>query len=238
MWRIGAIAAGLAMTAFAQTRTPLDSDAVLDLHLTVPFRDEAIGHPDLVRFRKAMMQAAKRHDLKAILDAADPDHVTGCSLDALPQDGGKTRGLHVLRDYFAQANKEIDPWSAFYDSLARGGVLSQGATLFSSNYAMWTFPDDQVGTLGAESFMVINGANIPVFERPSPHSKIIARLSYNVAFPEGSKADKRWQQIEFQRGRRGFVLSKNLVSPTLDLTTSFELLHGRWRLTGIHGPCE
>ena len=236
MWRIGTIVLGLAMTVVARTGTPWDPEAVLDKHLTVAWRDDAVGHPDLVLFRESLMQAAKRHDLKVVLEAADPDRVTGCSLDALPEEVEKTRGLHVLREYFPQASKEFDPWSTFYESLSSGGVLSEGGSVFTSNYAVWTFPDDLVGALGKEYFLVINGTRIPVFERPSSDSKIITRLSYNIVLPE-SGWDKRWVQIEFQRGRRGFVLSKNLISP-IGFSTSFELRQGKWRLTGIHGYCE
>jgi hypothetical protein len=237
MLRIAAIVVGLAVTAVAQVGTPLDPDAVLDKHLTVPWRDDAISHPDLVRFRESLMRAAKRRDLKAILESSDPDRVTGCSLDAPPEDVETTRGLHVLRDYFEQASKEFDPWSGFYDSLSSGGVLSEGGRRFTSNYAVWNFPANRVGALGPEYFFVMNGADIAVFERPAPDSKIVARLSYNIVIPEESKAGKRWQKIAFGRGKRGFVRSKNLISP-IGLSTSFELRLGRWRLTGIHGYCE
>jgi hypothetical protein len=236
MRRIGGIVLGLAMIAAAQTGRSQGPEAVLDKHLTVAWRDDAVGHPDLIRFRESLMQAAKRHDLNAVLEAADPTRVTGCSLAELPEDVEKTRGLHILREYFAQTGKEFDPWSDFYGSLSSGGVLSEGGRLFKSNYAVWTFPDGLAGTLGAEYFLVINGIGIPVYEQPSSDSKVVTHLSHNLVVPE-TGGEKRWVKIEFERGRRGFVLSKNLISP-IGLSTSFELRQGRWRLTGIHGYCE
>lgn len=236
MWRSGVIAFGLTVAALAQSG-PISPGAVLDEQLTVPWRDDAVGHPDLIRFRETLMRAAKRHDLNAILATADPDDQSVCTLDAMPGEAPKVTAADTLRAYFAQSGPGFDPWSSFYDSLASGGVLEADGKSFSSNYAMWTFPSEKTGTLGAEYFNVINGANVPVYERPSSTSRILAHLSHNVVILTDAKVDSGWQQIEFRRGTRGFVLSKNLISP-VDATARLTLRHGRWKLTGISGYCE
>ncbi len=236
-WHICVIAFGLAAAALAQSG-PISPKPVLEEQLTVPWRDDAVGYPDLIRFRETLMRGAKRHDLTAILATADPDDQNVCTLDAMPGEAPKVTAADTLRAYFTQpSSKEFDPWSSFYDSLASGGVLEADGKSFSSNYAMWTFPAEKTGIVGAEYFNVINGTDVPVYERPSSTSRVLARLSHNIVIPGDAEAGSGWQQIEFRRGTRGFVHSKNLISP-IGMTARITLRHGRWKLTGFSGYCE
>lgn len=171
------------------------------------------------------MHAARRHDLHTILATADPDF-RGCDM----------HGLEDLRRFFTRI-EEPNPWKWFYESLSQGGVLSSDGTKFSSNYAVSLFPDQSVGRFGPEYFRVVRGANVPVYERTDTASRVVAHLSDDIVIPKNPIIEKGWQQIEFQKGQFGFLVSTHLIDPT-GMSVRMQKRNGRWRLTGISTYCD
>lgn len=219
------VLAGCATASFAQTGSPRDPETILDEGLKVPWRDDGVGHPDLIAFRNRLITAIKNHDAQTILQAADSDF-RGCDM----------QGLDGLRKYLLACSRYPGGWGALYDSLTEGGVLSSAGTVFASNYAVSLFPQEKTGVIGPEYFNVIAGRNVPVYEHPSSASRIFIRLSSNIVIPVGA-VKSGWQQIEYKRDRRGYIAAKDLLSP-IGMSIEMKRRNGRWRLTGIITYCD
>jgi hypothetical protein len=211
----------LTANVIAQNELATDIESVLEKGLTVRWRDDAIGHPDLIVFRDQLKKAAREHDAQVILKAAAPDF-RGCDM----------RGIDDLRKFL-----EEPIWSDFYKSLREGGILSPDGRSFDSNYAVWTFPRHRVGLFGPENFRVINSINVSVLEHPNPRSRILGSLSYNLVIPEESLVENGWQRVEFRRGQYGFIDSKYLIDP-IGMSVRMRRLGDRWRLVGIATYCD
>ena len=198
----------LAITAFGQERY-------------VKPVDEASQDPTFAAFRKKLIAAAERRDLRYVKSIMDPKINLSFG------------GYEGVKDFEALWKDKDEFWKEFLAVLKNGGVwMREGGrrTMFTAPYSFSAFPDD----LDSFEYFVIFGSDVRLRKSPGMDGEIITQLSYNVVKlvddPANQAEKPKWFKISTLGGTTGYVSAEYVRSP-IDYRAGFEKKRGRWVIT-------
>jgi len=196
-----------------------------------PF-DEAPRDRSFAAFRDGLIKIVDARDLNALQRHFHKNVRMGFG----GQDGRK-EALKVMRG-------DAKRWQTLARILRRGGRFERtkwrcrtkdGAKPcvlpgFIAPYTYWANPPS-----GRDAYetMVIIGSGVNIRANPNRSARVVARLSYRiVATPKKPRKNvpDDWVEIEWPRGKRGFVARRFAVSP-IDYRVGFVKENGRWQMT-------
>lgn len=157
--------------------------------------DEATREPSLVKFRDDLLAAVRRHDVNAVMNAADPKIRTSF---------GAGGGAAEFRRQLEQPGSRA--WSELERILALGGTFQKGGDVqrFWAPYVYSAWPES-----GPDAFvaLAVTDKDVPMHATNDPSSPAIATLSYDIVTPAGK------DKFKTADGRVGWVDPKFLRSP-------------------------
>ena len=175
--------------------------------------DEAKKDPSLAAFRDGLLAAVRRHDVDAVVAAADPKIRTSF---------GAGGGAEVLR----QMLQRPETWTDLEQILSLGGTFVAGSReAFFAPYVYSAWPEAH----DAFTALAVIAENVPLKE--SPTGATTATLSYNIVDRVGDPHEG-WQKIKLSDDRTGFVETKFLRSP-IGYRAGFNKSGKNWRMTAL-----
>lgn len=191
------------VSSLAQIR-PDDDETLFPQPKVIPV-DQATKDPSLVHMRAQLMNALRACDAKSVLAFANPNVKLGVAWKDFEGD---------FRDLLAGPKRDRQICEAMYESLRLGGLLRSRDT-FESNYVALQFQGDTDRVYcDGTTYRVITGKNVPVLARPSSGSPVVQQLSYDVVLIRlEDSPQKLWRQVEYAKGKFGFVKSKYIADP-------------------------
>ncbi len=175
--------------------------------------DDAKKDPSLAAFRDDLLAAVRRHDVDAVVAAADPKIRTSF---------GAGGGVEVLR----QMLQRPETWADLEQILSLGGTFVAGSReAFFAPYVYSAWPESH----DAFTALAVIAENVPLKE--SPTGPAIATLAYDVVDRVGDPHDG-WQKIKLSDGRTGFVETKFIRSP-IGYRAGFNKTGKNWRMTAL-----
>ncbi len=191
--------------------------------------DEAKKDASFFAFREKFIAAAKKRDVKFLLDALDRD-VKGSF--------GGDSGIADFKRLWKLDQPNSKLWKELLTVLTGGGTFVKDAGIknkqFCAPYSFTLFPPD----LDAFQYQMIFADNVNLRARPDAKAAAIAKLSYNVVKVDyensvkkpKSEDDYSWLKIETLGGKKGFVSAEFVRSP-IDYRGCFEKRKGVWKMT-------
>ena len=192
--------------------------------------DEASQDASFLAFRKKLIAAAERKDLKYVQSIMDPK---------IELSFGGHSGLSGFRSLW---KKESEFWEEFLPVIKNGGkFVGEGRNrlnFFSAPYVFTDMPED----LDHFEHFAVFGNNVNLRERPEMNAPVIAQLSYNIVKVDHEAATKRktgpgeydykidWQKVTTLGGQTGWMKAEYVRSP-IDYRAGFEKKRGRWVMT-------
>lgn len=192
--------------------------------------DEGKTDASFVAFREKFIAAAKRRDVKFLLDTLDRD-VKGSF-------GGDSGIADFKRLWKLDQPDKSELWNEILTVLTNGGTFMKEAGIknkqFCAPYSFTIFPAD----LDAFEYQMIFGNNVNLRARPDTKAESVGKLSYNVVRVDyensvkkpNEESDYAWLKIETLGGKKGFVSADYVRSP-IDYRGCFEKIRGVWRMT-------
>jgi hypothetical protein len=172
--------------------------------------DEAKQDPSFVAYRAKLLDAVRRHDVDAVVAAADPKIRTSF---------GDSGGAEILRQMLTRPER----WSDLEQILSLGGSFREQSFWAPYVYSAWPESADSF------SFVAVIAKDVPL--RASPNGPPIATLAYDVVQRVGDPHDG-WQEVKVDDGRTGFVESKFVRGP-IGYRAGFNKEGGTWRMTAL-----
>jgi hypothetical protein len=174
--------------------------------------DEAQKDPSLAAFRDQLLDAVRRHDIDAVVAAADPKIRTSF---------GAGGGTGVLR----QMLERPGTWADLEQILSLGGSFMGGRESFWAPYVYSAWPESR----DAFTSLAVIAENVPL--KQSPSGATVATLAHDIVDRIGDPHDG-WQEIKLADGRTGFVETKFIRSP-VGYRAGFNKTGDRWRMTAL-----
>lgn len=200
----------LALTAFSQERY-------------VKPVDDAAKDASFLAFRKKLIAAAERKDIKYLLSIVDPKIKNGF--------GGQDGIANFKRDW-KLTTKNSRFWKEFLPVIKNGGSFDNNGRSFMAPYTFSSWPDDIDGF----EYQVIFGSSVNLRKSPDLKGDVIARLSYNVVQVEyetlpksGRSEHPGWLQVKTLGGLSGYV-SEEFVRSHIDYRAGFSKKRGVWKM--------
>jgi hypothetical protein len=193
--------------------------------------DEGPADASFAAFRKNVIAAAERKDVKFIISILDP---------GIKSSFGGHDGIADFKSLWKINNKDSQFWNEFLLVMRNGGKFerSQRNLSFTAPYLFSTMPED----LDQFENYVIFGNNVNLREKPNSEARIIDHLSYNIVKIEEPAAIKRktgpgesdwayeWHKVETLGGKKGWVKAE-FVRSAVDYRAGFEKKRGAWKMT-------
>lgn len=213
---------GLPVSSLAQL-LPADDETLFPQPKMIPV-DQATKDPSLVHMRTQLMNALHTCDAKSVLAFANPKVKLGVAWKDFEGN---------FRDLLAGPKRDRQICEAMYESLRLGGLLRSRNT-FESNYVAIQFQGDTNRVYrDGTTYRVITGKNVPVFASPNSGSPVIQKLSYDVVLIRlENSSNKPWQQVEYAKGKFGFVASRYVTDPG-GLIVRLHRERTGWRISGL-----
>ncbi|HWS72336.1 MAG TPA: SH3 domain-containing protein [Thermoanaerobaculia bacterium] len=183
--------------------------------------DEASQDPSFVAYRAQLLDAVRRHDRDALLGLIDPKIRTGF-------DGGG--GTKDFIDDWKLDSPDSKLWAELETILTHGGAFSvdEGKRSFWAPYVFSGTPDD----VDAFESVIVVGAAVPLYDKPSTKSKAIATLEHDVLTGVEGDEVKGWDQVKTDDGRTGWVEEREVRSP-IDYRAGFAKVKGAWKMNTL-----
>ncbi|HEX6280471.1 MAG TPA: SH3 domain-containing protein [Pyrinomonadaceae bacterium] len=192
--------------------------------------DEANQDASFFEFRKKLITAAERKDLKYVQSIMDPQ---------IELSFGGHSGLSGFRSLW---KNEADFWAEFLPVIKNGGrFVGEGRNKlnsFSAPYLFTDMPED----LDHFEHLAVFGNNVNLRERPQMDAPVISQLSYNIVKVDPEAAIKKktgpgeydwkidWQKVTTLGGQTGWMKAEYVRSP-IDYRAGFDKKRGRWLMT-------
>jgi hypothetical protein len=191
--------------------------AISTRQLPVKPVDEGLADPEFFVFRARLQRTLAARDTAEIMRIVDPGIV-----NSFGGDGGRDE----FREYWSfKTPEQSQLWATLGFVLALGGKFLEDS-LFYAPYVFHTTGD------GFETLAVLD-ANVPVHAGPAANSRVIDTLSFEEVTKWREKSTTQdWEPIRTSKGRTGWVLQRNLRSPT-DYRAGFVRRQGRWWLRAL-----
>ncbi|MFN6962757.1 MAG: SH3 domain-containing protein [Pyrinomonadaceae bacterium] len=191
--------------------------------------DEALQDKSFVEFRKKLIAAVERRDVKFLLSIVDA---------RIKNSFGGDDGVAEFKQQWNIGTKNSKFWDEFLIVVSNGGRWirddESGTKLFLAPYTFQAFPDD----LDAFEYSVIFGKDVNLRARPSADAPVVAKLSYNVVkitanIPKRNDRDAaEWYKVETLGGKSGWVKADFVRSP-IDYRAAFVKKRGVWKMTAF-----
>ena len=169
--------------------------AVQATDLKLPPVDEAWKDPSLVTFRKGMLAAVKRRDVKYVVARAARN---------IKLSFGGYAGRKTFRSWLTQEDVRDVYWQELEAVFSLGGVFT-GKDTFCTPYVACV---DVPGCPDCDPYemVFVLSDNAAVHAAMSTASPVIARMSYDVLRMDYSRdVDEGWLAVELADGRVGFA---------------------------------
>ncbi|MDZ4800864.1 MAG: SH3 domain-containing protein [Bryobacteraceae bacterium] len=132
-------------------------------------------------------------------------------------------------------DRENSPvWKGLSDLLSLG-FIQEHPSLFLSPYLVWRFPDN----LSMSGHLVAVKDKVEVRERPSPNSRPVATLVFDVVRQlgelQGGEELVQWIPVQTLDGKSGYVNARDVMSPLMP-RAQFGKQRGKWILIALEGP--
>jgi hypothetical protein len=196
----------------------LDAGAVEARRL--PPVDGCARAPGFAAFRARLLRAVARHDMRFIRAMVAEDIVS-------------SPGVYPGRRAF------VDGWggnSALWIHLEAmfrlGCARAPDGRVWVPALSLAATTEERAEGADFSSQVLILGARVPVRAAPSPESRVIATLNWDVvtAAPNRPGYDD-WWWVRLADGRRGYVTGAGHLRRFGDFRAVFERQRGRWRMT-------
>ena len=192
--------------------------------------DEGSQDASFATFRKKVIAAAERNDVKYIISILD---------QAIKSSFGGHDGVKDFKSFWKINEKTSRFWQEFLLVIRNGGKFDhEGRTpMFVAPYIFTAMPED----LDQFEYHAIFGNNVNLREKPSADARVIDRLSYNIVKIDEPAAVKRktgpgewdwtsaWHKVETLGGKKGWVKAEFVRSP-VDYRAGFEKKRGAWKM--------
>ncbi|MEP7028921.1 MAG: SH3 domain-containing protein [Candidatus Eisenbacteria bacterium] len=179
--------------------------------------DEASKHPAFAAFRDSLCAAIERHDVDAVLAAADSNIKLGF---------GGDDGIAVFEKQLRAPDTGV--WRELAGTLALGGTF-EAERRFVAPYVFSLWPD----SLDAFEHVAITGSGVRVRARPSLRGEVLGARSYaivSLAPGRGRPAMRGWTAVLRPGGGTGYVASRYVRSP-VGYRAFFVPDGGSWKMT-------
>jgi len=197
---------------------------------TLPPRDDGEKDPSFAAFRKKLISAIEKKDLKYLEQICDPD---------INYSFGGGGGFKEMIKFWNLNEPDSGFWDKFQSVISRGGVLSEmeGTTYFTAPYYFDLFPED----LDPTEYDVIVSKDVSLRASPDAASKEVAKLSYNFvkidydkSVPVGDPDDFKysWLKVTTLGGKSGYVESE-YVDGSFGYRAVFVKNGSEWRMTAF-----
>jgi hypothetical protein len=171
------------------------SPAAQAAELKLPPVDEAWKDPSLVSFRKGMLAAVKRRDVK---------YVVARAARSIKLSFGGYAGRKTFREWLTQEDMRDVYWQELEAVFSLGGVFTEKNTFCTPYVACVDVPGCPDCDPYDMVFVVSNDA--AVHTAMSTASPVMARLSYNVLRMDFNRdVDEGWLAVELPDGRIGYA---------------------------------
>lgn len=200
--------------------------------------DEASQDRSFELFRKALLKAAREHNVDYVLNILDP-HI----LNSL----GGIGGVDEFKEQWRLDQPDTELWKELITILSMGGSFDtyEGQKEFCASYvsSQWEKVVSQFPkTSDVSQYSAIISENVLVHQEPASNSPIVATLSYDVVKVdyEGSILDKTesgnfsWVKIITPDEKQGYVSGQYIRDPS-DYHACFKKIGERWIMTALAG---
>jgi hypothetical protein len=192
--------------------------------------DEASQDASFLAFRGKLIEAAERKNAAFILSILDPK---------INLSFGGDEGIADFKRIWKINSKNSKFWDEFLPVIKNGGKWRKDEGPGKTFYAPFpfdAFPED-IDTFTHE---VIFGSNVNLREGPSPDSRVVAQLSYNVVTVETDpdteagkiRETRGWSKVKTLGGQSGWVKNEFVRSP-IDYRAGFEKKRGAWKMVAF-----
>lgn len=177
--------------------------------------EQAGYQPEFLAFRNEMMRVAQAHDTTALYAMLAPD---------IKASFGGDGGLDGFRRVWRPGAPDSELWDTLFDVLLHGGRFTNDET-FTAPWTSFGLPD----SLDAFTYLIVRGADVPVFAEPDSTGTPIASLGYDIVRRQQATEPSGWQAIALSNGEAGYVTANQVRSP-VDARAIFEKRNGKWWL--------
>jgi hypothetical protein len=80
-------------------------------------------------------------------------------------------------------------------------------------------------------YQVVTQKDVPVYEQPDSHSRVVSYLSYDVVLTKLA-AGKPWANVEYTQSRFGYVRAEAMANPT-GLIVKLQRSGDGWKIKGL-----
>jgi hypothetical protein len=177
-----------------------------------PPRDEAVKHPDLVAFRRQLIDAVRRRDADAVLRVSSPDIRTSF---------GPNDGFQFFERDLRDGRNQI--WSELAEVLRLGGGFETPDDFVAPFSDGCGEPGDDV---------VVIAQSVRVRTTPSVTARDLTSVSFAILKTGAAAPTDGWQQVLLPNGTAGYVSARYLRRP-LGYRAHIAKVNGVWRLAAF-----
>lgn len=188
--------------------------------------DEIAKYPDFKHFHDQLLTMIANKDIHFLKEHLADDIDSDYSY-ALPNPGPK----EFLDGWNLNQNPSKSKfWAELKKTLQLGCVYNKDG-YFGAPYVIERFPEE----LTMIDYEVIMAKDVPLFQKPDKHSKILAKLSYNIVEASNDKVIVKdnisWCKITTTKGLEGYVNSQYVQSPITYYWVGFRKNKGIWKIS-------
>lgn len=190
--------------------------------------DEADKDASFKLFRKKLIGAVQKRDVKYVLSVVDPNIKNGF--------GGDDGIANFKKQWKITSSAKSPLWGELLFVLTHGGAFQREGRkqIFWAPYIYSSFPEN----LDAFDYSAIIEKDVKLLARPALSAPVVANLSYNIvkvdyqnSVKSKTNADEyAWLKVSTFGGKTGFVPERFVRSST-DYRAAFEKKRGQWKMT-------
>lgn len=193
---------------------------------TLPPVDEAAGDASWLRFKKQLMGAIEKRDMKFLVSILDKN---------VRNQDERTRGIAHFRKQWELDTADTAVWRELAAALQLGGayITRNKRREFCAPYLLGRWPDD----ISPVDHAVAIAREAPVLSEPSASSPAIGSLSYDIVYvsdweiDDKADAKRKWVKIRY-KDRDGYLAEEQVRSP-IEHAACFVKSGNAWRMTGF-----
>lgn len=180
-----------------------------------PPRDECTRVAGAAAFRAALASAARRRDVAALSALA--------ANDVMLDFGGGAGRAELAKRLRGADGPEL--WREL------NALLALGCAVQDRNLVLPSFNIDDLGEVDAMEVLLVTGARVPLYARPSPSSRQLARLSWQLVKPLLIvPADRPYQHVEVIGSRLSGYIDRSKLRSQMGYRIVTKRVAGKWRI--------
>jgi hypothetical protein len=179
-----------------------------------PLVDQAKKDASFLRFRKRLLKAVDKKDVKTLLEAVDPD----IKLDF----GGKSGKDAFIEEWDLNEPAESGLWKEL------GAVLRLGGSFHGKDFQAPYVFSDWPGKFDSFDYVAVVSESAVLRAKPDKASPSLLKLKREIVAYVQEKDD--WEQVRAFDGTLGWLPKEGVRSP-VDYRAIFRRLKGKWKLS-------